>query len=1158
MSLSSGLIKPPSQEYDDDILFGLRREANKLTEKERLESCPDCVTFGTFVDKHGWNLAKLVGGDRRLKDMMSGLRIEHALPIQRNCWPQMGRAMFSFVCIGPESSGKTFAHLLYIVSKCITAIPIAKTNEILMGDQSSSFQPDSSDPNHAARHNGMDLINVDQDNFDFNLLGRQQTTTPTTTTPQEAEQTQELDNGSSQPDDQHYEVDPDNFITHPRYIIVCSSQQHSDRVEAHIAAMKSAAFGPKAHLKRMNLPPIVRTIDVYHDDEKVALRWTESEILIATPTSLTRCIQLDYLDFEKCKMLIFDDIDLALQLHNANVRLIVKEYLKQTRVLTEHERQDICQLYLFSRKWTDLVQQFSHSVFEHRILIFGSMLEAALHANLRFELETYTDPKCKLQKLVNLIRLNLDENDQSKNTGAKIAIVNRSDEHSKLLSNRLEALGIQTKLIDSENSHSFKFNKLSNTKSTCIYVLSDKAIEFVVDDIKDITHIIHYAMPKEMLALDQRFRLMRYHIENSRKNLITTIFLSPQMKSAQVKCLHDIISRSNSTLKSTILELKDYICEKSKTICWRWATTGLCRLEKLSRNDKLGSYCADRHPTDLNDKSSSQADCRWPKDGQIKITITNLVSPNEFYFWFEAHRSISSQKWTPIGESGREFMAELQMKLDRLRDAPSCSVPLKDLRKGRIFGIYLQQEERVDRVMLLEDGFREDTDKENEKENWKPQNGLMNNLERIRAGEIYSNQCEVFQIDYGIRINVYLRNLLPLPDQIKSIEPQCHRAFLLGVKPSNNEPNWLYKAKKLFYESICVNNLQEITVWLRSNSNNCFWFENLVIYRHLTEDDGRVKYFQSEPLSQLCIAQFADRVSDPPFLKPSTRLQTQSKWHIDESAELAQFAFLRSDKNYLNIYVLHVDDKSLDLKVRQTDYNKHLIELEDRMLEDYRAERLQPLNYLAKDTYCVARVLEKHDKETGQPIYTINRCRIIDCLSNEKVAAKPQDKTFRYLLECLDHGDVFELGPDDLYLAAQDYLSQLPFQAIRARQAGLNLDLIKDPNLAYECSELIYDYTRDASNNLLKLKCKLGADGTLYIYVPIGEKTYRPLISLFEVNNKIELCRDGREEMRQDLVDEEPDSCPAGDTLELIKDEFLCVVIADILRDIVEEELMDE
>lgn len=1087
-------LKPPSEEYSDEVLFGPQRDISKLLDLMKLGNETDCVIYGvkTFVNKRDrWGIKELQGVDKRIKSMLNELNIKHGFPVQRLCWPQLYRSQFPFLCVSPQSSGKTYAHLLYIVSRCITRIPFGETDKTIMSTgQLGTFK--TQEVELKSKLKNFDPSNIDQKDFDFDSLGYE--SDPGNETSEHAAEKTATQNGHDIEQEkvleqtssgwanlettEHYEVNPDDFITHPKCIIICSSQQQVALVERQVDSMKLAAFGDKAAtINRQNLPPITRTVNLQHSDDKLALKCNDSEILIATPAAILKCLKLNYLTFNKCEKLIFDDLDITLQLHNPTIRDLIKHYLVESQ-LDEEDESKICQVFMFSRKWTLLVQKFVSTIFLQRTLIFGSIIEASLYANLRFELEIPIDIASKLNTLSQLTFLFTSQQQQLNQK--KMAIVCKTNEQARKVTRDLIQRGLRVTFLD--DTEPIKGLESVNPKSQCIYVLCDSSIEQIDDLLDDIQHLVHFTLPEDFHVLDQRFRLMHKRISDSEKNLTSTIFMNQKISTKFANELYDVISRSNTTLNSTKFQLRDFISDKSHGFCWRWASTGSCRLDKFSRDDKFGSYCSLRHSlpkTDANCKTY-----QFPRNGQVKITITHLVSPNEFFFRFEAYRDKNSldKQWTKLDGSGSQFMKELQSKLDTYKDSPSCSVPLEKISKGKVYGIYSQEEVRVDRIVLLEELKRDDIDGAQTKKN-----GLSTKLNFIRYQLEYSKQYEALKIDYGLTVNVYLRNIFELPQDISSIKPQCQRGFHLGVKPTDNEPCWSYKAKKYFYDQVCVSDLYDITAWLRLEHSNCFWFEGMVVKRILSNID-EIRPFASEPHKNLHKAGFADLFSsEPSCLGHSERLETLSLWRVNECVDYVQYAFLRKDKPDLTIMVTQISE-DFDFTVRNHDYNKQLIDLEDRIMEDYRNNKLEPLNYFAIGTYCLAKIKISADD------FIFNRCQIKTIKSELEASTSIETD---YSVYCLDHGDTFRVRKCDLFLAQNGYIAQLPFQAISRKLADLNLEILEEKILRNKVISAMYDFTRDEHDNLLPVKCVLDEEGNMYLYVPY-DKGHVALADLIE------------------------------------------------------------
>lgn len=1120
-------IQPPSPYYDEDILYGSRKEALKVISQINNRVDQECVMYlpeSISVDKiELWYFDKLKGRDKRLNAMLEGMELDCAFPVQSACWPQMNRAIFPFVCIGARGTGKTYAHILYIVSKCITSVPIAKTDEIIE-DLSKAFVT-KTDKN---KIDIAKLAKIDQDNFDFNSLA------------------DEIDKVGKEDGNQHEgdDTSPDDFITYPKYIIVCSNQMSVEIIDQEIDKLKSHAFGSRIPSPKLQtITPKARTTNVHQNDDKLSFACSEADILITTPAALVKCLRLNFVDFSKAKMVIFDDIDLTLKLHNANTRELVKFYLQQTlegpKVPNGCNGNDIkeesCQMFVFARKWSDLVKHFIGTIFSQRTIIFGSLCEATLFVNLRYELEFCDKVDMRRNKLVETLKLFLNNSKEED----QLAVFCHDTYEAKLLSTYLRDLGIDNQYLHATMDARFLvksyFYQQPLTKP--IYILSDDTIDSIANYVHEVNYIIHYSFPEDFLKFDRRFKLMYTNLKNLKKGLSTTVFLESKDNIRNARELYDIISRSNVTLNSTKLELRDFIGDKSKNLCWRYASTGQCKLERLSRDDHFGSYCLDKHSLPKNDNINS----KWPKSGQLKITITNLLSPNEFYFWFEAHRDKNSKdkQWTQFKDSGTVFMGELQKKLNTFRSAPLRSIKLEEFKKGRVYGIYLPHETRVDRITLLDlpklDHLKQI--KENP------------NLLATHYNLVYENSVEVWRIDYGRRLEVFLKNIFEIPKSLETIEAQAHRGFHVGLRPADNEPNWLYKAKKHFHDNVsAVNCLQAITVWIRLQNNNCFWFDSMAVVRKLSnmEDHDSTT---TEPHKELCQAGLAEKtLIEPPWLTPSDRLETVSKWHVEELGKLARFAFLDCDKGINDIFVMH-NNSELELFVRRSDFNKQLEALEARINSDYLQEKLVPLNYFAVGVFCAARIQECVDPTTKKPKYYMNRCKIV---SIKKAQARGEYLIDLYEVFCLDHGEFSDVTAQDLYLISQKCLTDLPFQAIKCSLAELNKDLFSDPGLCYRIRKRIYDYTRDDRDYLKKCLCKFNDEAQIYLYVEEGDsKIFKPLIYLVEREMNIPLVTNNDPDLRC-CIDMRGDQ---EYEIELPAQMFHAIV-KEILKEMIDQELL--
>lgn len=1119
LAASAVIAKPPSVEYSDNILFGARREARKLRENDKLDNESDCALFaiGTYASKRPWSMKTLINNDKRLRSMFEHLEIKHAFTIQRHSWPLLHDPNFPLLCISPDLTGKTYAHLLYIVAQSITSVAVSKTDEILMNsEQSIVNQFELTNKSKLKSSSSILEKEIDYDNFDFNQIynGTNQLKVSDSNNNKSESDNEQKTSSDEQVEDESRpknsdgwtceEADLDEFITHPKYIIVCSSQINVERVVSELENMKQAAYSGKASsAQRRNLPPCNRSINVHLTDDTLALRCNESEILVGTPAALLRCFANGYLNFAKCHKFIFDDLDVTLQLHNANVSKLVNLFLdRDQQPNLANTRKQECQIYMFSKKWTRLVKACVEYLSKQRVLLFGSLLEASIFTNVRFNLELYSRDAEILNKLHELLRT-LES--QPKAGHSIAAIVCRNNQEAIAIYDGLISLG--HRVIHLPHDTDLKLpSPLKSTSTNNIYVMSDAVLELVADSLNNVCHIIHVTLPNKFIRFDQRFRLMYRNINDRKTDLNATVFIGPKLGNKYAKELYDLLSRSSNTLTSTKLEFRDRIRQYATQICWRWATTGVCKLGQSTRggksiDDRLGLYCPYKHSTTIN-CVEKLVDRVWPSKGQVRLTITEIVSPNEFYFWFESYRDADSldRQWTRFESSGLEHMREFQIDLDTLKDVPPNTVDLALVKRGAVFGIYQQQELRVDRVMLLEDLIDpEDEDYTQTECTFKYLN------KKLEMSKI----LEVFKIDYGVRQTARVSNLITLPERLKRAPPKCHRGFLIGLKPTDGESDWLYSATKRFHELVSQNGLNDITAWLRLSSDSCFWFENLVVTWRIKFPD-ETKLFKTEPQKELTLEGLAEETkSVPDCLNPSTYLYTISKWNAINIAAYANYAKPPQKLDLVPMMILFVES-DLTLKVRQAKFNKQLLNLEDELINDYNSNKLQPMEYFEIGHYCLARTVIRIDPQTKEPQYILNRCKLTDTFE--------EDGEQFFQVDCLDHGDQQIVKREDLFQASILHLSILPFQSFSCEIANLNQDLLNNNRTLSMVQNIIYDETRDADNNYLSTSCLFSCYGQVKnIYVKsVNTARLVSLIKKFETLYGIELVTDKDPALRID------------------------------------------
>lgn len=1084
---SNFIIRPVLGQYSDEQLYGPRKEALEIDVILKSRSKSECALYSdcSSIKQEGSIKKFLSGNDPRILSLFHNLGIEHALPIQRYSWPYMepNQLQFPMLCISRRFTGKTYAHLLYSVCHCIRQTAAQATEEIIQtstdGIEETSTIDDLRGRNIGPPPEPIPII--DQDTFDFNSLGL---TDKDKLIKVDDKVSSNCNAWTKTSDDEK-----DNFLDMgSKFLIISSSQQQVKFLQAEVDRMKEASFGNLApyRVRKDKLPPITRSLNNSHDEAKLAIRCSEAEIIICTPTILLKCITNGFISFSQCDKVIFDDLDQALQLHNTQVRELIKIYITENNECGPDDM-SFPQILFFAQKWTQLIRHLC-DIFTQKNIVCCSLLEASLFRNMRFDIERYGDISQKKHKLKEIILHEIEILPK----GSIIAVLCNQEDDAKNVSEYLEQLGLVVKHLPKDtpeialNDH--KASSKSRDHQMSIYVTCDDATEILFDKLTDVTRIIHFSLPSNLLTFDSRFRIMFNSINDQKieDELKTYIFLSSRFNSLKMaQEIYDIMSRSAATLNCTKLEMRDIVNDLSTKLCWRWATTGVCRLDKFGKESTMASFCPDRHSLrEISNKSS-----RWIGQAEVKVTITNIISPNEFYFWFEEYRN-EQTKWKKYDLSGINFMYKLQPGLDRFKETPRCDVPLESIKKGSIFGVYFHELSRVDRVILLESPIY-------------PR--ILTDYDRLIC---YDYQCRAFKIDYGIEVTIYLRNLFSLPKSLTAIEPLCHRGFLLGLKPADNEPYWNYKASKLFHEKIYMDHLQDASLWMRFNDGDCFWFEDFVLSRKLYNIDGSrnksiprcnlVKELKANTnLTESCL--------DPPFIDPSERSRCTSRWHTDLTKTLANHAFLRTDKNELDILVLHVRP-DIKLVVRQRDFHEQLIKLENQLIDDYKNKQLIPLGYFEPGVLCLVAVLISKQ-------LTINRCKIIGIVDNNQ-------KTRKYKVYCLDHGDCFVAEERDLYLCPHLITTKLPYQSIEVKFARFNKLILEDARLTDLVINSIYDMTRDSNNDLIP--CKGIADSGDGIYLYVMDKTdkslYRPLVILINEMHGVNLSLDIPEDSKKDLV----------------------------------------
>lgn len=484
------------------------------------------------------------------------------------------------------------------------------------------------------------------------------------------------------------------------------------------------------------------------------------------------------------------------------------------------------------------------------------------------------------------------------------------------------------------------------------------------------------------------------------------------------------------------------------------------------------SFCLYRHRF----KDTIDApDGTLPQEGQIKFEITNVETANKFYMRIIAYRDDSSVdgSWIKFPHVFKEIEEELQ-SYKRYRPA------LKDRPlTGRVYGIYVR--EKVHRVLVTSETV-----------------------------ENTQYRSDMYFVDTGEQVRAPSIELFELSDRLRNYPYLALKAYLPGIKPLDNEMDWGTRATTALYDFIRNEKGLTSIAWIYMQRRSIFWLTGLKIMQKISAVNRSLPVWDVK--DQLINVYLAD-INKNAFKNCTKNYNILAyKWKVLAQAKKSQFAII--DKDQPDYYYLANFVSTSEFYLQKKKNVDLLSKLEKEISDCVEKKKLIRTDHYIPGFICAA----YHDY-----YHSYNRAKIIESDSDDLYVQ----------VMFLDWGETKLVEKSKIYVLVDEYISRLPFQAVKCCFADYNG--FAEPSQVYSLTNY-HDKNDKILHHELLTKCIEKKEDTFSVqvflrgedkkhWINLGEKLVEMgvLLEVVPIEGGWESPLEVRleEEVNQDLSDEE-------------------------------------
>ncbi|GFR59726.1 ATP-dependent RNA helicase dbp2 [Elysia marginata] len=503
------------------------------------------------------------------------------------------------------------------------------------------------------------------------------------------------------------------------------------------------------------------------------------EILIATPASLLRILELELTSFQRLCHMILDDADIL----GTRFADQIDQIMQQFRLVFKNRRHQVvpCQIMMFASRWTDKLNEFRLRYTWEPIVVISSRVEASVYGGVK-QVVTMSRWEQRLSTFCSLL-------DTMVPTDKRVAAFTSDVEEAVEMWKGAKSRGVYCLLIHHElpvetvTEAREQWLHSSHTKQLIVIVCTDQCYQDLA--ITNATDVIHYGLPDSKTKFGNRLACMfdffkdrttnEEHQPESEAEGVSHVILTDRC-APRAEQLNEILQRCPSQHPPQLREfLRGYKVgvenDERKMLCPLLKAFGTCIAHNHQEN------CKNRHLViSKQDLKTGEIDGNsLPASGQVTIKIIRVVTAGRFYCHLVGHRAVGS----PASQDMRLTYFKLAMDMTAFYSKISNHVP------------YLPSED------LFHDGLCAFKDEEGAFFRAK----VLETQEGPRSAPM--TQCKVWLVDMGCYKCGTIDQLLALPRRMAEVPYQAIEVYLCCLKPIDDDKEWTDKV------NIFVHNLVE-------------------------------------------------------------------------------------------------------------------------------------------------------------------------------------------------------------------------------------------------------------------------------------------------------------------------------------------------------------
>ncbi|XP_060694323.1 putative ATP-dependent RNA helicase TDRD12 [Hemiscyllium ocellatum] len=553
----------------------------------------------------------------------------------------------------------------------------------------------------------------------------------------------------------------------------------------------------KAHFVYQTLTDLIRTsrllslslVLVGQDPEEMKkIKFTKGcDVVVTTPHSLVRVLQMHCLFFIRLSHLVLDRVDVLFDEAMDEVNTILQCFKEATNVPERGStpQQLIAVGQIWSKKMESLLKENQSDPY----VVITAMEEAALYGNVHQVVKVCLD--CEKTSIL-LTMLDFTSETLQKtvifaNCAEEVDHVFKAlGSNSHFCMKVHEGMSLQVSNIMDDWSKKF------NPGTHMILVTTDNCLRVL--RITDATCVIHYGFPSSCEIFGTRLCCMVDNFDNLTTEVPTrqrqSVVLLTEKDALQTVSVLHYLERTEAKIPQ---ELFQFILNMNniddiyydRALCKYLKAYGICRDNKT---------CPSRHKFlhDVDKPRYLTAEKKLPSTGYIEIIPTCVNDASDYYGRIIHHRS----KWEDLPVSMEEDYLMLLKDMTDYYLEDDHRKPVEQLEVSAFYGLEENSYSRVQLLALPE-----------------------------KAESAVLRSARVKYIDSGQTGLVMQKQLLKLPAKFQVLPPQVVEFIICRVKPIDNEMDWNPQVSRYIKQKI-TNKSHEAKIVLALG--NTLWLNPVV------------------------------------------------------------------------------------------------------------------------------------------------------------------------------------------------------------------------------------------------------------------------------------------------------------------------------------------